>query len=253
MGLPFILGTRAGVMKLICNNIEAGIQQVVLPCSLNDLASIYNTPEKKSIYACVTMCVPDGMPLVFWGRFALKTRVDRIYGPDLMRHVLDRYPHKTSLFIGPSDKTMRAFCNNSALSKKRQHSKNSVIVLPQSVSERSINHLLSATIEQHPSIIWVGISSPKQLAIATVLRTHHPKATIFCVGAAFDTLSGLKPRAPKIVQNIGMEWFFRLCTEPVRLWRRYLFEIPRFILAKSLDVIINRVGELVKKSSRMFF
>jgi len=48
------------------------------------------------------------------------------------------------------------------------------------------------------------------------------------VGAAFDFLTGAKPQAPRWVQNAGLEWLFRLCTEPRRLWRRYLQLGPRF-------------------------
>ena len=47
-------------------------------------------------------------------------------------------------------------------------------------------------------------------------------AVMVGVGAAFDYLAGTKPQAPLWVQKIGMEWFFRLLTEPTRLWRRYL-------------------------------
>ncbi len=49
------------------------------------------------------------------------------------------------------------------------------------------------------------------------------------VGAAFDMHSGLLPQAPSWMQSAGLEWFFRLCMEPRRLWRRYLTNNPRFI------------------------
>lgn len=51
------------------------------------------------------------------------------------------------------------------------------------------------------------------------------------VGAAFDLNAGLLRRSPRWMQRIGMEWFFRLCVEPRRLWRRYLGNNPRFILS----------------------
>jgi N-acetylglucosaminyldiphosphoundecaprenol N-acetyl-beta-D-mannosaminyltransferase len=57
------------------------------------------------------------------------------------------------------------------------------------------------------------------------------------VGAAFDFHSGLKPQAPGWIQNIGMEWLFRLLSEPGRLWRRYLDHNPRFLLLTILDLL----------------
>lgn len=55
------------------------------------------------------------------------------------------------------------------------------------------------------------------------------QAVMLGVGAAFDFLSGSKPQAPRWMMRIGMEWFFRLVTEPRRLWKRYLKHNPRFV------------------------
>jgi N-acetylglucosaminyldiphosphoundecaprenol N-acetyl-beta-D-mannosaminyltransferase len=49
------------------------------------------------------------------------------------------------------------------------------------------------------------------------------------VGAAFDFHAGLKPQAPRWMQRSGLEWFFRLVTEPRRLWRRYAVIVPTFV------------------------
>lgn len=50
------------------------------------------------------------------------------------------------------------------------------------------------------------------------------------VGAAFDFLAGSKRQAPAWMQRCGLEWLFRLASEPRRLWRRYLIQNPRFLL-----------------------
>ena len=49
------------------------------------------------------------------------------------------------------------------------------------------------------------------------------------VGAAFDFLSGRGQQAPRWIQQAGLEWFYRLCQEPRRLWRRYLLHTPLFL------------------------
>ncbi len=77
-------------------------------------------------------------------------------------------------------------------------------------------------------ILFVGIGCPKQ---ENWMAEH--KDSLNCVmlgvGAAFDFISGEKKHAPILVQRIGMEWFFRLCSEPKRLWKRYLKHNPRFV------------------------
>lgn len=50
------------------------------------------------------------------------------------------------------------------------------------------------------------------------------------VGAAFDYHAGVKLQAPRALQRIGLEWLFRLVAEPRRLWRRYLFSVPHFMV-----------------------
>jgi N-acetylglucosaminyldiphosphoundecaprenol N-acetyl-beta-D-mannosaminyltransferase len=80
-----------------------------------------------------------------------------------------------------------------------------------------------------PDIVWVGLSTPKQehWMDAHVGRLHAP---VLCgVGAAFDFHAGLKKQAPGWMQRAGLEWLFRLGTEPRRLWRRYLRNNPAFI------------------------
>lgn len=71
------------------------------------------------------------------------------------------------------------------------------------------------------SIVWLGVSAPKQeiWAASWAQRVGRP---VVCVGAAFDFLSGRKPRAPSWMRAAGLEWLFRLLSEPRRVWKRYL-------------------------------
>jgi N-acetylglucosaminyldiphosphoundecaprenol N-acetyl-beta-D-mannosaminyltransferase len=62
------------------------------------------------------------------------------------------------------------------------------------------------------------------------------------VGAAFDFLAGTKRQAPAILQRAGLEWLFRLATEPRRLWRRYLRHNPRFVALFGAQVVRTRLG-----------
>ena len=77
-------------------------------------------------------------------------------------------------------------------------------------------------------ILFVGIGCPKQ---ERWMAEH--KDSLSCVmlgvGAAFDFIAGSKKHAPRWMQKIGLEWFYRLSSEPKRLWRRYLMHNPRFV------------------------
>ena len=65
-------------------------------------------------------------------------------------------------------------------------------------------------------------------------------AVMLGVGAAFDFLAGTKPQAPKWMQSSGLEWLFRLSTEPRRLWRRYLRHNPRFAVLAVVQLLRTR-------------
>jgi N-acetylglucosaminyldiphosphoundecaprenol N-acetyl-beta-D-mannosaminyltransferase len=81
-----------------------------------------------------------------------------------------------------------------------------------------------------PDIVWVGLSTPKQERWMHRFRDLLDASVLIGVGAAFDMHAGRIPQAPRWMQRSGLEWFFRLCAEPRRLWRRYLTAIPRFIV-----------------------
>ena len=62
-------------------------------------------------------------------------------------------------------------------------------------------------------------------------------AVMLGVGAAFDFHAGVKPQAPAWMQSLGLEWFFRLSTEPRRLWKCYLYHNPRFVALAIADLL----------------
>jgi N-acetylglucosaminyldiphosphoundecaprenol N-acetyl-beta-D-mannosaminyltransferase len=77
-------------------------------------------------------------------------------------------------------------------------------------------------------LLFVGLGCPKQERWMHEHRDRLPIVTIG-VGAAFDFLAGSKRQAPRVLQRVGLEWAFRLVSEPRRLWRRYLRQNPRFV------------------------
>ena len=66
------------------------------------------------------------------------------------------------------------------------------------------------------------------------------KPLMMGIGAAFDLLAGRIPEAPGWIQAIGMEWLYRLIREPRRLWRRYVFNNPAFVVLFALQLIRRR-------------
>jgi N-acetylglucosaminyldiphosphoundecaprenol N-acetyl-beta-D-mannosaminyltransferase len=87
-----------------------------------------------------------------------------------------------------------------------------------------------------PDIVWVGLGTPKQEHWMAQHVDRLTASVLLGVGAAFDFHAGLKRQAPRWMQQSGLEWLFRLATEPRRLWRRYLVNNPLFVWLALLQM-----------------
>jgi len=95
-------------------------------------------------------------------------------------------------------------------------------------NENEIQSILSMLSEKKPDILLVGVGAPKQEKWIYKYYAKYNIPVSIGVGATFDFIAGNVKRAPAIMQKYGMEWLWRLCQEPKRLWRRYLVEDARF-------------------------
>jgi N-acetylglucosaminyldiphosphoundecaprenol N-acetyl-beta-D-mannosaminyltransferase len=77
-------------------------------------------------------------------------------------------------------------------------------------------------------VVWVGMGTPKQDLLVHRMAAQSD-LTFVAIGAAFDFIGGTKQQAPRWVMKIGMEWFYRLVSEPRRLWKRYLVYNAKFV------------------------
>ncbi|MCU0406319.1 MAG: WecB/TagA/CpsF family glycosyltransferase [Ignavibacteriaceae bacterium] len=95
--------------------------------------------------------------------------------------------------------------------------------------EPEVESIITQLNSINANIIFVGMGVPKQEIFAEKLSKSLKNKVIICVGIFFEYYFGTTKRAPVFIQKIGLEWMFRLLTEPKRLWRRYLIGIPEFI------------------------
>lgn len=229
----FIIGKLNQVLNSLLKDLGKTVySKIILPCSLHDLA-LQNEELNRSFYQEIDYCTSDSMFLTYFFRHKYKTKIDRIYGPDLMLAVLDKNKKSASklrhFFIAPSLDVMEKM--ESLINEKYPKMKCNFDFLPKNISSKEEACLLKRAIATKPNFIWLGIGSPKQIKLASWLKKNSSGINIFCVGAAFDFLSGNKKQAPVFLQRSGLEWFFRLLTEPQRLWRRYLITIPKYLMS----------------------
>jgi N-acetylglucosaminyldiphosphoundecaprenol N-acetyl-beta-D-mannosaminyltransferase len=173
---------------------------------------------------------PDGMPMVWIGNLNGYKDMDRVYGPDLMLMVCEFTQDKnyTHFLYGGAPGVAEQL--RASLERRFPGIKFAGSYTPpfRALNETEEAELIRLVNEKKPDIIWVGLSTPKQEKFMARFKDKFDATLMFGVGAAFDFHAGRVRQAPRWMQRSGLEWLFRLCCEPRRLWRRYLKNNPLF-------------------------
>ena len=185
-------------------------------------------PAFRKILNASYLTTPDGMPLVWLG----PPGVARVYGPDLMLAVCDagRATGLRHYFYGGAPGVAEQLCEK-LTARYPGLEVVGTFTPPYSPLTPDENAALHADVARtRPDIIWVGLGTPKQERFMAEHWRTLGAGLLIGVGAAFDFHSGRVRQAPRWMQRCGLEWFFRLCTEPRRLGPRYLKTNPLFVL-----------------------
>lgn len=186
-------------------------------------------PFRDSINAA-DLVTPDGMPLV-WAlkRLEIPTAT-RVRGTDLTITVLSKAAEAGIPvgFFGGEPEVLSILIREVRARWPRLNVAYSHSPPFRALSAAEDKGIVADIISSGTRILFVGLGCPKQ---ERWLADHQGKipAVMIGVGAAFDFLSGTKPEAPRLMQRAGLEWLFRLATEPRRLWKRYLTQNPRYL------------------------
>jgi N-acetylglucosaminyldiphosphoundecaprenol N-acetyl-beta-D-mannosaminyltransferase len=243
--LSFVTGTFSEVSAFLAHRIKLNKSQLILPCSLNDLANIAEKPQLASAYQAIDFCTTDGMPLVWLLQFHLRQKIERVYGPDLMVSLCQKLsaPKTNHVLFGASSRVLQKLKKQMLLVNPQLQIKATISPPMKPLSPKKEVTYLKQIKKLKPAVLWIGLSSPLQVELAARWKKHLPHTTILCVGAAFDFVAGQKKVAPAWMKKNGLEWLFRLITEPKRLWKRYLIVIPKFLLFHGSELFFNpRIG-----------
>jgi N-acetylglucosaminyldiphosphoundecaprenol N-acetyl-beta-D-mannosaminyltransferase len=191
----------------------------------------YDSDEYRAIVNAADLVTPDGMPLVWALRLFGVADATRVYGPTLTLHVL-RAAADAGIpvgFYGGSDPVLTRLvreCQRRFPGLKVAYAHAPPFRPLTADEDASVVHTINGS---EARILFVGLGCPKQ---ERWMASHKGavNAVMLGVGAAFDFIAGAKWQAPHWMQQAGLEWLFRLATEPRRLWRRYLYHNPRFVV-----------------------
>lgn len=210
--------------------IQARKKGYVCVTGVHGIMESQNDAQLRSIHNKAFLVTPDGMPMTWMGRLQGFKSMSRVYGPDLMLDIMEisRESGLRHFFYGGANGVAQEL-----RTRLEQRFPGIQIVGTYEPPFRPLNpeeedELKRRVTESRPDIIWVGLGTPKQEKFMAEYLPMLDVTLMVGVGAAFDFHSGRLRQAPRWMQHSGLEWFFRLCVEPRRLWRRYLKNNPLF-------------------------
>jgi N-acetylglucosaminyldiphosphoundecaprenol N-acetyl-beta-D-mannosaminyltransferase len=214
-------------------------------CTTHMIMGCHDMPAVRDAVNASDIVATDGMPLVWLSRLKGVKDVERVYGPDALlafceRGVTAGWRH---YFYGSTASTL-----DRLVARLSERFPGLVVVGSYSPPYRALTEQEKEDITRQinnadPDIVWVGLGMPKQELWIAEFQPRLNAPVILAVGAAFDFHSGTVKQAPRWLQKLGLEWFFRLLQEPGRLWRRYLVYNTRFLWLLLLEQVTARTNK----------
>jgi N-acetylglucosaminyldiphosphoundecaprenol N-acetyl-beta-D-mannosaminyltransferase len=215
-----------------------GRREYVLCTSVHGLMEAQRDPEVRTALNRSGLTVEDGMPLVWWCQRSGYFNAGRVNGPDLFFAMCERAAQTghRHYFYGSSPRIIEAMVSRLAERYPGMTiaGYRSPPFRPLTPEEEASD--IQAINDARPDYVWVGLGCPKQDRWVSQHVGKIQAAALLGVGAAFDIVAGVQPRAPRWMQRSGSEWLFRLVMEPRRLAHRYIVYNTMFV-ARALQQV----------------
>ena len=215
--------------------------------AVDSLLKCHDAPRLAAVARGASMALCDGMPLVLLGRRAARLDVDRCYGPDVMLETLDRGREaglRHYFYGGADEETSRRLRENMLARFPGLVVAGAEVPPFRPLTEEERRETAARIDASGADVVWVGLGTPKQDFWMSEMRPLLKAPVLVAVGAAFAFHAGTVRQAPRWMMRMGLEWLFRLCAEPRRLWRRYLLGNPRFLWLVARQWITGRPARL---------
>src|SRR6185436_10826752 len=222
-GVPFHNVTLDESLAWIAARAKSGRSSQIVTTNLDFILQAWKDPEMHRIHHEADLVVADGWPPVAFSGFLGPKLKERVAGSDIVPRLASvARDHGLSLYAlggkpGVAQEAMRilgerapglrvAGCGSPPLS--------SLLDMDHAAIRREIA-------DARPDILLVAFGAPKQDKWIRMNASRIGVPVSLGIGGSLDFIAGTQKRAPRWTQAIGMEWFWRLATQPIRLFRRY--------------------------------
>lgn len=230
---------RGSILKLMDWARHRASRYVAI-CNVHVVISAAQDASFLAVIQGADMATPDGAPVAWMMRRLGYRDQPRISGPDLMWALCQR----------AADEGVGVYCYGSTQDTLERLRHNLLAAFPALRLTVESPPFRPLTVEEDAAVVerinasgaglvFVGLGCPKQ---ERWMAEHRGRihAVMLGVGAAFDFHAGTVRRAPRWMQEHGLEWLHRLCSEPRRLWKRYLVTNTVFVVLAAWQLLRQR-------------
>ena len=232
-----------GALQLVKNIIELKEQIRMNLCNVHVTMVAQSMPElMTALNHPDAITLPDGMPLVWAMRSWGADIHDRVYGPDffelcMSKSVESGFKH---FLYGSTDETLKKLRSN--LKNKFDNINICGSYSPpfRPLTSDEEEEVILKINDSGANIVWIGLGAPKQEIFVDKIADRLNAPVVVAIGAAFDFHAGTIKQAPDWMQDHGLEWLYRLIQEPGRLWFRYCYYNPLFVMKYLWERLFGR-------------
>ncbi len=245
--------TRDEALGAVAELISRGEGGAVFTPNVDHVVVADESPRMQRAYADVSLSLADGMPLLWASRILGEPLPEKVSGSDFTPLLLNMAAQRgwRVFFLGGAPGVAAL-----AREKLRETLPGLQVVgveAPRiSVDDPPEAHaeLVARIRAADPALVFVALGAPKQEIWIQSVREALRPAVLLGVGASLDFVAGTMARAPRWMSNVGLEWTFRLASEPRRLWKRYLVRDPKFLLIVGRALLERARGERPHSASK---
>jgi N-acetylglucosaminyldiphosphoundecaprenol N-acetyl-beta-D-mannosaminyltransferase len=233
-----VLGVGISVLNLrtareaIADAVRARRKGYICVTGVHGVMEAQDDDAFKKILNGALLCTPDGMPMVWAGKLNGQRDMSRVYGPDLMLDVCawSETSGAKHFFYGGADGVAELLAQKLQAKFPKLRVVGTFMPPFRALNADEVKQLQAQVAAVSPDVLWVGLSTPKQEKFMAEFLPKLDATLMIGVGAAFDFHSGRVRQAPRWMQRSGLEWCYRLCSEPRRLAKRYCRNNPLFVV-----------------------
>lgn len=217
-------------VSLMIKWAKDGLSKVVCIANVHMLIEAYRDPRFASVLRSADLVTPDGMPIVWMLKWLGVSKQERVAGPDVLVALckLATQEGVSLFFLG----SQPAILERMRIQLQQEFPNLKIAAMEplpfRPMTQQEDEAIIKKLNQSGAGIVLVSLGCPKQ---ERWMAEHKDKVNMVMVGlgGAFPMYAGIHKRAPRLIQQVGLEWLYRLLQEPNRLWRRYGSTIPIFM------------------------